>query len=73
MKHWWLSKTIWVNGVIATLLLAEANIASLQGLLPDWAHKSLMFGLPIVNLWLRAFTSQGLSFKPQMPKGEADQ
>ena len=73
MKHWWQSKTIWINGCIATLLLAEANIAALQGLLPEWAHKSLMFGLPVVNLWLRVFTSQGLSFKPQMPQGEAGQ
>lgn len=73
MKHWWQSKTLWINGIIATLLLAEANIASLQGLLPEWAHQSLMFGLPIVNMWLRAVTSQGLSFKPQMPQGEADQ
>jgi hypothetical protein len=73
MKHWMRSKTLWVNGIVATLLLAETNIQSLQGLLPAWAHQSLIFGLPIVNMWLRMTTTQGLSFKPQMPKGEADQ
>lgn len=71
-KPWWQSKTIWINLVIASLLLAEANIESLQGLLPEWLQKSLVFALPIINVWLRVFTTQGLSFKPQMPQGEKD-
>lgn len=72
MKHWWRSKTLWVNGIVATFLLAETNIQSLQGVLPEWVHKSLIFGLPIINMWLRAVTSQGLSFNPSMPQGEAE-
>jgi hypothetical protein len=71
-KPWWCSKTLWLNALIATFLLAESNVSALQGLLPDTLQKWLVFGLPIVNIWLRAITSQGLSFKPKMPIGAKD-
>jgi len=69
-KLWWESKTVWFNTIVAALLLAEQNVDSLQGLMPDWLHKLAVFSLPIVNMLLRAITSKGISFKPQMPQGE---
>ncbi|MDP3841082.1 MAG: hypothetical protein Q8Q81_00600 [Oxalobacteraceae bacterium] len=73
MKHWWQSKTVWFNVTVAVLLLAEQNVDALQGLVPEWLHKLAVFSLPIVNMGLRVITSKGLSFKPQMPQGEAGQ
>lgn len=70
-KKPWLSKTIGLNAVVAAGLLAEANISSLQGLLPVAKYQIVAFVLPIVNMLLRAYTSQGVSFKPAMPQGEA--
>jgi hypothetical protein len=72
VKPWWASKTIWFNTSVATFLLAEQNIQSMSGLIPDWLYKPLVCGLPFINLWLRIGTTQGLSFKPQMPRGEKD-
>lgn len=72
-KPWWQSKTVWFNTVMAALLLVEQNVDVLQGLIPQWQHKLAMFSLPIVNLTLRVISSHGLSFKPQLPTGEADQ
>lgn len=54
------SRTIWLNFVVATLLLAEANITGLQGLLPDGTYKIVAFALPMLNLWLRMGTTRGL-------------
>ena len=71
-KPWW-SKTLLLNSLIAALLLAEANVKSLQGILPDSKYEIVAFSLPIINMLLRVYTSQGISFKPQMPLGEADQ
>jgi hypothetical protein len=71
-KPWWCSKTIWLNVLVATFLLAEANIGVLQGLLPDWLQRALVFGLPIVNVWLRVITTKGVSFRPAMPQGVKD-
>lgn len=69
-KLWWQSKTVWFNLIVAALLLAEQNVEALQGLVPDWLHKLAVFSLPIVNMVLRFITSQGVSFKPQLPQGE---
>jgi hypothetical protein len=71
-KPWWCSKTLWLNALAASFLLAEANVRALQGLVPDTLQKWLVFGLPIANVWLRVITSQGLSFKPKMPQGSED-
>lgn len=67
-KRPWMSKTIWLNAIVAAGLLAEANIETLKGLLPDNKYALVAFGLPILNMLLRAYTSRGLSFKPQMPE-----
>lgn len=68
-KKPWLSKTILLNALVAALLLAEANISGLQGFLPAAKYEVVAFLLPIVNMLLRVYTSQGLSFKPVMPPG----
>jgi hypothetical protein len=72
MKPWWKSKTMWLNLIAATLLLAEKNIEALSGIIPVSLYKTVIFGLPIANIWLRVITSQGLSFKPRMPQGSED-
>lgn len=71
-KAWWKSKTVLFNGGIATLLIAENNIPSLQGLMPDWLHQVLVFSLPIVNLWLRAISSHGLAFRSRIRRAEVE-
>lgn len=63
-KHPWLSKTIIFNAAVAAMVLAERNIASLQGFLSPGAYQALFFMVPIVNMLLRAITTQGLSFTP---------
>jgi len=71
-KSPFLSKTLWLNVIVAAGLRAEANIALLQGILPADKYAWAAFGLPIANMLLRAVTSSGLSFKPTMPQGEQD-
>ncbi|OFJ46423.1 hypothetical protein BA896_021975 [Janthinobacterium lividum] len=65
-------KTVWFNTTVAALLLAEQNVDTLQGVIPEWLHKLAVFSLPIVNMGLRVISSQGIAFKPQMPQSEAD-
>lgn len=65
VKKPWVSKTIVLNAVVGAALLAEANIASLQGLLPQSKYQIIAFGLPFVNMLLRAYTTKGLSLKPK--------
>jgi hypothetical protein len=67
MKHWWQSKTLWLNGLVAMLLLAEKNITALQGALPDHVVRELIFFLPIMNMWLRLVTKDALSITPIPP------
>lgn len=67
MKHWWQSKTLWLNGLVAMLLLAEKNITALQGTLPDHVVRELIFFLPIINMWLRLVTKDALSITPLPP------
>jgi hypothetical protein len=71
-KKPWLSKTIVVNALVAALLLAEDKLGFLQGLLPASKYQIVAFTLPIVNMLLRVYTTQGLSLKtPQPPAGDA--
>lgn len=63
MKKWWKSKVVWFNLIVALLLLAEANITKLQGLLPDDKYQLAAFALPIINLFMRFLSTQGLCTK----------
>lgn len=72
IKPWWRSKIVWLNLLAATVLCAAQNITALQGVIPDEVYKWAVFALPVVNLWLRAVTTHGLSFKPQLPAEQED-
>lgn len=66
-KPWWLSRTILANLAVATLLLVEANLQLLDGLLPVPLYKIAAFGLPVLNLWLRAITTGAVTLRA--PRG----
>ena len=68
VKKPWLSKTIALNALVGIGLLAEANVASLQGLLPPSKYQIVAFTLPILNMLLRAYTTKGLSLKQAAPQ-----
>lgn len=63
MKKWWKSKVVWFNFIVTVLLLAEANVEKLRGLLPDDKYQLAAFGLPIINLVMRFISTQGLCTK----------
>lgn len=73
VKSVWLSKTFLFNTAVGLLLLAEENVSGLQGLLPPSKYQILAFTLPMVNLVLRFYTKQGVSFKPPAPSAEVTQ
>jgi hypothetical protein len=60
-KHWWQSKTIWVNALVAVLAVAADNVSLLQPLLPANFFAIVAFGLPLVNVFLRVITTQGVT------------
>jgi hypothetical protein len=74
-KAWWKSRTLQVNALALLLLggldLAQQNIAQLHGLLTPNVYAGIAFALPIVNMFLRAITTQGIHFRtpPDMGAG----
>lgn len=61
MKAWYLSKTLWVNTIVAALAALEAGTGVLQPLLPANFYAIVAVGLPVVNAVLRIVTTQGLA------------
>jgi hypothetical protein len=61
MKAWYLSKTLWVNALIAALATLEASTGLLQPFLPANFYTIVAVGLPVVNAVLRIVTTQGLA------------
>jgi hypothetical protein len=61
MKAWYLSKTLWVNMVVAALAALEAGTGVLQPFLPANFYAIVAVGLPVVNAVLRIVTTQGLA------------
>ena len=59
-KHWWHSRTIWVNVLAAGLLALEASTGMLQPLLPVNLYTAIAVGLPVVNAMIRIVTSQAI-------------
>lgn len=59
-KHWWHSRTIWVNVIAAGLLALEASTGMLQPLLPVNLYTAIAVGLPVINAMLRIVTSQAI-------------
>jgi hypothetical protein len=71
-KKPWLSKTILVNALVTGLLIAENKLGFLQGVLPASKYQIVAFTLPIVNMLLRVYTTQGVSLKPQQQAGASE-
>jgi hypothetical protein len=63
VKHWYQSRTLWVNFfyiLAAALVDTQPVLPLLQGMLPAKVHTYMLFSLPIVNAILRVITSRGL-------------
>lgn len=63
MKAWYLSKTLWVNALVAALVALEAGTGLLQPFLPPHFYAIVAVALPIVNAILRIVTTQGLALR----------
>lgn len=59
-KKWYQSKTMLFNLLVASMLLIEQNLNFLQPLLPINIYALLSFVVPLVNVWLRVITTQGI-------------
>lgn len=64
-KSWLKSKTIWVNAVIASLAIIEANTQLLQSVLPTNIYVIVAIVLPIVNIFLRTITTEAIVSKKE--------
>lgn len=60
VKHWWQSKTIWLNIIVGGLASLEATTGMLEPFLPQHWYVAVAVGLPIVNVALRTITTQGV-------------
>jgi len=60
-KPWWMSRTLWLNALVLVLAYAESQLHVLQPLMPVNVYAVLTFGLPLVNMALRAVTTSGLT------------
>ena len=68
VKHWYQSKTVWVNAAIVVVAALDA-FRLLPNIPPDWGAYALAIG-GVLNVVLRLTTSQGIAgFVP--PQGEA--
>lgn len=48
------------NLLVASMLLIEQNLNLIQPLLPINMYALLSFIVPLVNMWLRIITTQGI-------------
>ena len=54
-KHWWKSKTVWVNGLIAVGVIIQAATGV------AWLNAEAQAAIIVIaNLLLRVFTNSGL-------------
>lgn len=63
VKPWWASKVLWLNGLAAVLLAAEASFQLLQPMLPVNFYATFSFALALANAGLRVITTMGLQFR----------
>jgi len=59
-KKWYHSKIMLFNLLVASMLLVEQNLNLIQPLLPINIYALLSFIVPLVNMWLRVITTQGI-------------
>lgn len=64
-KSWLKSKTIWVNAIIASLAIVEANTQLLQSVLPTNIYVIVAIVLPIINIFLRTITTEAIVSKKE--------
>lgn len=74
-KPWYLSKTLWVNGVSLIVALATFFAADSLGLpseVTKWA--TIVLGVAnVVNLWLRSISTRPVAFRsPKPPPAAGD-
>ncbi|MDO9094459.1 MAG: hypothetical protein Q8R98_03660 [Rubrivivax sp.] len=71
-KLWWKSRTLWLNVLVLVLAAAETQLNVLQPLLPVNVYGLVAFGLPLLNVLLRAVTAARLTLTqpPTEPKGQ---
>ena len=60
-KKWYHSKTIWFNATVASLLLIEQSLPTLQPLIPINIYAVATVVIPLVNVWLRTITTKGVN------------
>lgn len=60
MKKWYKSKTLWFNAVAGGLLILEQNLPAIQPFLPPHISAVLSIAIPVVNIVLRHYTTQGI-------------
>lgn len=58
-KVWWLSKTLWVNGIAFIAVLAQAKFGFVTGVEEQLAI------VTVINLFLRGLTKNRLSLKEE--------
>ena len=61
VKHWWKSRTLWFNLIVAAVAAAELGFPALKPLLPDNLYLLLTFVLVVGNALLRAVTTKALA------------
>jgi hypothetical protein len=61
MKPWYMSKTLWVNTIVAALVALEAGTGLLQPYFPGNFYTIIAVGLPVVNAILRVITTTALT------------
>ena len=56
-----MSKTLWVNAIVAALVALEAGTGLLQAYLPGNFYTVIAVSLPVVNAVLRVVTTTALT------------
>lgn len=61
MKHWYQSKTIIVNTLLAVFAVLETQLHLLQPIAGPGLYTALAIGIPLVNVVLRTVTTSPLT------------
>ena len=61
VKHWWKSRTLWLNASVLALAAAETQLQVLQPLMPVNVYAVIAFALPVLNAVLRLRTNSAVT------------